>query len=71
MKPKNKSHYSNDPEVLKTLAEEFAMIGRDYRLDLKHGVITQFVLPRKKVKKKRDDEKNERNKRSEKFERRT
>ncbi len=72
-KMKNQRIYSN-PEHLKMLAEEQRVyIGRDYELDLKAGCLTIYALPRKRVKKRKDDEKAEhkdRNKREEKFERR-
>lgn len=67
-KIRNKTVYSDDRDYLKFLASELDFIGREYRLDLKAGSITQFALPQRKVKPKRD--KQERDKRSEKFERR-
>lgn len=67
-KIRNKTVYSEDRDYLKYLAEELDFIGREYRLDLNAGTLTQFALPQqsKKVKKERP----ERDKRNEKFERR-
>lgn len=64
-KHKNKVHRSNDPEVLKRLAEEIEFIGREFELDLSKGILTVFALPRKHKKSKEVKPKTERNKRAE------
>jgi hypothetical protein len=71
-KNKNQRIWSNDPAVLKGIADEQRdYIGRDFELDLKNGLITIFALPRKYKAKRETPPKVERNKRSEKFERRS
>lgn len=69
-KSKNQKIYSTDTEWLKMLAEENEQyIGREFKLDLKNGILTIFALPKRH--KKSPKEKKTRDKRSEKFERRT
>jgi hypothetical protein len=64
---KNKSVYSNDREYLQRLADELDFLGRGrfYELDLKEGRLTQRIYPPRKVKKKVEKERVERNKRAE------
>lgn len=72
-KNKNQRIWSSDREFLQNLADEQRdYIGRDFSLDLKNGLLIIFALPRKYKAKKETPKKDkvERNKRSEKFERR-
>ena len=64
-KIRNKIHRSNDPEYLKTLAEETEFIGREFDLDLKAGTLTVLALPRRHKKSKHTKKKAARNKRAE------
>lgn len=69
---KNKNHviWSDDTAFLQNLADEQEnYIGREYKLDLKRGVLVIYALPRRH--KKSPKEKQSRDKRSEKFERRS
>lgn len=69
MKAKNQRIWSNDPELLKNIADEQEnYIGRPFKLELSKGLITIYALPPKH--KKAEKKGSERNKRSEKFERR-
>ncbi len=64
----NKHIYSDNQDELKTLREEYAMIGFDTTLE--SGKLTVYALKRKKPKKKKDeDEKSVRDKRTEKYNR--
>lgn len=67
MKNKNQRIWSTDLEFLKRLADEQEnYIGRQYKLDLKQGLLIIYALPQKRHKKK---DKQERNKQRERFER--
>lgn len=69
-KQRNQRIWSNDPEVLKRIADEQKnYIGRPFKLELDKGLITIYALPPKRMSKK-EKAKKERDKRSEKFERR-
>lgn len=69
-KNKNQRIWSNDREHLQMLADEQRdYIGRDFQLDLKNGLLIIFALPRK-YKAKKETPKKDRDKRSEKFQRR-
>lgn len=53
-------------ETLQRLAEEIEFIGREFKLDLKNGVLVVYALPqRHKKSPKTKEKKNERNKRAE------
>lgn len=67
-KIKNQKIYSNAEHLQMLADEQKNYIGRPYFLDLKNLCLTIFALPPKKVKKKKEHE--DRDKRSEKFERR-
>lgn len=70
-KHRNQRIWSNDHEFLKRIADEQEnYIGRKYKLELDKGLITIYALPPRKPSKK-EKAKKERDKRSEKFERRT
>lgn len=68
-KQKNQRIYSKDHEWLKMLADEQEnYIGRPYKLDLKNDLLIIYCLPLRH--KKSPKEKQDRDKRREKFERR-
>lgn len=65
-KIKNKTIHSDDIDFLRRIADDLEFIGRPYRLDVRHGLIIQFVLPPHKRKKSKKEKKSEaRNKRAE------
>jgi len=71
VKIRNQRIYSQDRELLQRLADEQRdYIGRDFKLDLKQGLLIIFALPAR-YKKKQDKQRPVRDKRSEKFERRS
>lgn len=68
---KNQRIFSTDPEFLKRLLDEYTnYVGRYCELDLTAGCLTIYARTPIKSKKKKND-KEERNKRAEKFERRS
>lgn len=70
MKVRNKKIYSTDAEYLKTIQEEYEMIGFDTQLS--RGTLIVFALKRRGKKKKREDEETHRStKREKKFERKS
>lgn len=50
-KPKNHVIYDNDQDTLGRLAEEYAMLGREVKVEL--GKLTVFALPRKRREKRK------------------
>lgn len=65
-KVKNRTIHSDDREFLKRVAEELDFLGRRFKLDLRRGRLTQFVLPEHKPKEKgRKGRREARNKRAE------
>jgi len=64
-KIRNKTVHSEDREYLQRLADELEFIGREFKLDLKAGTLTQYALPQRKKKSKKEKQKSERNKRAE------
>lgn len=70
LKLKNQRIWSSDPDLLKRIADEQEnYIGRPFKLELDKGLITIFALPPRRPSKKAKA-KQERDKRSEKFEKR-
>lgn len=65
MKIKNQRLYSDDPAELKRWAEEIEYIGREFRLNLKEGVLIVYALPQRHKKKRGKKTKEARNKRAE------
>lgn len=64
-KIRNKTVHSDDLEMLQRLADELEFIGREFKLDLAAGTLTQFALPRRHKKSKDHGKKDARNKRAE------
>lgn len=64
-KIRNKTIHSEDRGYLQRLADELEFIGREYRLDLREGTLTQYALPQKRKKSKAQKKKEARNKRAE------
>ena len=63
-KNKNQRIYSDNPATLKRIADDFAFIGRQFKLELNNGVLTVFALPPRR-KKKSKSENETRNKHAE------
>lgn len=64
-KIRNKTIHSEDRGYLQRLADELEFIGREYRLDLRAGTLTQYALPQRSKRKGKRAKKEARNKRAE------